>query len=454
MKKNEEYVVEILDQGFGGEGIAKISGQVVFVEGAIKGEKVKIKILKVTSKICYAKLLEVLEKSEHRMASNCDTYAQCGGCHLRHMDYAYTVEMKKQAVENTLQKAVGRAVKVDEVLPMENPFYYRNKLQFPVGVNEAGEPVMGVFAKRSHRIIEVKDCQIQNQMAQAIAKDIFEFAKQNGIMAYDEKKQTGLLRHIVIRTAHKTDEIMVTLVVYQEKIPKEKELVAFLTKLYPAIRTIVKNVNVRNTNVILGQKNVVLFGDGYITDELLEKKFKISNMSFYQVNPVQTEKLYAKAIEYADLKGNETIFDLYCGIGTIGICASSRASQLFGIETIPEAIEDARENAKINCISNSEFLVGDVEMILPELIKQRGILADVVFVDPPRKGCDKMALQTLLTIEPKKIVYVSCNPATLGRDLKDLEEKYEIKRLAVCEMFPWTEHVECCSVLYLKDSIQ
>lgn len=450
IKKNEEYIVEIVDNGFEGEGIAKISGQVVFVPGAIKGEKVKIKILKVNTNLAYAKILEILEKSPHRIEPNCDTYEKCGGCNLRHMKYDDTIEMKKRAVENTLKKVLGRSIKVDEVIKMDEPYYYRNKLQYPLGVSENGELVMGVFAQRSHRIIPTRDCKIQNQLAQEIAQSIFEFAKRNKISGYDEKNQTGILRHLVIRVGVKTKEVMVTIVVNDRKIPKEKELVDFLTNQYKEIKTIVKNLNDKNTNVILGKTNEVIFGNGYITDILLGKKFKISNLSFYQVNPIQTEKLYAKAIEYANLKGNETIFDLYCGIGTIGICASDKAKKLFGIETIPEAIQNAKENAILNDVKNSEFMVGDVEKMLPEFIKQKNITADCVFVDPPRKGCDRAALESLLQIEPKKIVYVSCNPATLGRDLKVLEEKYEIGKVSICDMFPWTSHVECVAGLKLK----
>lgn len=357
MKKNEEYIVQIVDNGFQGEGIAKIDGQVIFVPGAIKGEKVKIKILKVTSKVCYAKILEILEKSKYRTASKCDTYSKCGGCHLRHMDYDFTIQLKKEAVENTLKKALGRKLQVNEVIKMEEPLYYRNKLQYPVGVNENGQIVMGVFAERSHRIIPTQKCMLQNKLAQSIANDIFEFVKQNNIPGYDEKNQIGILRHIVIRVAVKTNEVMVTLVVNDLNLPKKKELIHFLTNQYPPIKTIVKNLNHRNTNVILGRQNEVIFGDGYITDILLDKKFKISNLSFYQVNPVQTEKLYTKAIEYAELTGQETIFDLYCGIGTIGICSSDKVKKIIGIETIPEAIEDAKENAKMNNLENAEFFV-------------------------------------------------------------------------------------------------
>lgn len=450
IRKNEEYIVEMIDNGFEGEGIAKMDGQVVFVPGAIKDEKVKIKILKVTTKIAYAKIVEILEKSKHRTDANCDTYSKCGGCSLRHMEYEYTMKLKKEAVENTLKKALGREIYVDETIPMEQPFYYRNKLQYPLGVSENGELTMGVFAKRSHQIIPTNHCFLQNQLAQKIANSIFSFAKENQISGYDEKSRTGILRHIVIRVGVKTNEAMVTLVVNNWKIPKEKELTNFLTKQFPEIKTIVKNLNDKNTNVILGTKNKAIFGNGYITDSLLGKKFKISNLSFYQVNPIQTEKLYAKAIEYAGLTGNETIFDLYCGIGTIGICASDKAKQLFGIETIPEAIENAKENAKLNDVENSEFFVGDVEKKLPAFIEKTKVKPDVVFVDPPRKGCDRTALETLLEVAPKRIVYVSCCPATLGRDLTILEDKYEVKKLAICDMFPWTGHVEVVAMLQLK----
>ena len=416
----------------------------------IKGEKVKIKILKVNSSIAYGKVLEILEKSDHRTKSNCDTYEKCGGCSLRHIDYNYTIQMKKNAVESTLKKALGRTVKIDEVISMENPYFYRNKLQYPVGQDNNGEIVTGVYAERSHRIIPTKECMIQNKLAGKIANDIIEFAKQNGISGYNEENFTGILRHIVIRVGIKTNEAMVTLVVNNFNIPNENKLVDFLTKKYSEIKTIIKNLNNQNTNVVLGKENQVIFGEGYINDVLLEKKFKISNMSFYQVNPVQTEKLYSKAIEFADLNGEETVFDLYCGIGTIGICASDKVGRLFGIETIPEAIQDAKENAKLNDIKNCEFFVGDVENTLPQFINERNIKPDVVFVDPPRKGCDKTALETLMEIKPEKIVYVSCNPATLGRDLNILKERYDINKVAICDMFPWTQHIESIVLLYKK----
>lgn len=451
LKKNEEYIVEIIDNGFQGEGIAKIDNVAIFIPNAIKGEKAKIKILKVTSKVAYGKIIEILEKTEDRIEDiDCETFSRCGGCALRHVKYEKTLEMKKEAVETTLRKALGREVKISEVLKMDEPYNYRNKLQYPVGIDNNGKPVMGVFAERTHVIIPTKDCKIQDILSQKIANDIFEFIENNNVKVYDEKSLSGSIRHIIIRIGKKTNEVMVTLVSNTAVIEKEKELVNYITSKYKEIKTIVKNINDKNTNVILGRKNKVLFGNGYIYDYLGEFKFKISPMSFYQVNPIQTEKLYGKAVEYANLNGNETVFDLYCGIGTIGIFASKNVKNLYGIETIPEAIEDAWQNAKENNLENAEFFVGDVEKTLPEFISERKINPDVVFVDPPRKGCDKTALDTLLQIEPKRIVYVSCNPATLARDLKILEEKYNIEKLSICDMFPFTHHIESIASLVLK----
>lgn len=450
VEKNQEYIVDIIDNGFQGEGIAKIDGMTIFIPNAIKGEKVKIKILKVTSSLAYAKIIEILEKSSYRTEADCNTFSRCGGCNLRHINYDYTLEIKKNAVESTLRKTLGRNIKIANVLKMDKPYNYRNKLQYPVGIDNNGNPVMGVYAERTHSIISTNECSIQDSLSQKIANDIFEFIEKNNIPVYNEKTLKGSIRHIVIRIGKKTNEVMVTLVSNTEKINKENELVEYIALKYSEIKTIVKNINNKNTNVILGQENKVLYGDGYIYDYLEEFKFKISPMSFYQVNPIQTEKLYSKAVEYAELTGKETVFDLYCGIGTIGIFASPKIKKLYGIETIPQAIEDAKQNAKLNNIENAEFFVGDVEKTLPEFIKERNITPDVVFVDPPRKGCDKTALETLMQIKPKRIVYVSCNPATLARDLKILEEIYDLKEISICDMFPYTHHVESIASLQLK----
>ena len=449
LRKNEEYVVDIIDNGYNGEGIAKIDGMTVFIDNAIKGEKVKIKILKVLKSQSYGKIEEIIEKSPYRSVLDCSTYTKCGGCNLRHINYEKTLNLKKSIVENNLKKEGLESIKVNDCIGMENPYNYRNKLQYPVGVVD-GRKTMGVFAERSHRIIPTQNCFIQNELNQKIANDVFKFIKENNIPVYNEENRTGQIRHIFLRIAIKTNEVMLVLVTNKPKITKEKELVDFISKKHPEIKTIIKNINSKFTNVILGNKNEVLYGDGYIEDELLGFKFQISPMSFYQVNPIQTEKLYSTAIKGANLTGKEIIFDLYCGIGTIGICASKYAKKLYGIETIKEAIADAKENARINNIENANFLVGDVENELPKLIERENIKPDVVFIDPPRKGCEKTAIETLLKLRPKKIVYISCNPATLARDLKLLEEQYEIKEITPVDMFPFTSHTESISVLNLK----
>ena len=452
MKKNEEYVTTIIDNGYQGEGIAKIDDVIVFVPNCIKGEKVKLKILKEKNNIAFGKVIEVIEKSENRVnCIDCETFFKCGGCTLRHMKYDYTIELKKKSVQTTLRKSLNKEIKINEVIKMDNPLYYRNKLQYPIGIDKEGSYKMGVYTSRTHDIVQTDNCFIQNVLIQKIANDIFAFIKQEKIEVYNEKDNTGGIRHLIIRIGIKTNEVLITIVTNNEKIKKEKELIEYITNKYSEIKTIVKNINDKNTNVILGKKNFVLFGDGYIFDYIGDFKFKISAMSFYQVNPVQTEKLYSKAIEYAELSGDETVFDLYCGIGTIGICASKKIKKLYGIETISEAIEDAKENAKLNNLDNAEFFVGDVEKTLPEFIEKNNINPDIVFLDPPRKGCDKKAIDTMLQIKPKKIVYISCNPATLARDLKLLSEKYEIRKIAICDMFPYTSHIECVTALQFKN---
>lgn len=451
IQKNQEYVVDIIDNGYDGEGIAKINDFTIFIQGAIKGEKVKILILKVTKSFAYGKILEILSSSRNRKDIDCATFSKCGGCTLRHIDYKETLNIKKDVVKNCLYKELHRDVEVNNTLGMENPLYYRNKLQYPIGYNKEEKPVMGIYSQRTHNIIETKqNCFIQNEKCSEIAKYIFEFAVKNNIKPYNEKTNSGTLRHIVIRIGVNSNEIMITLVVNKDEFNSEKEFVEELTKKFPEIKTIVKNYNEKNTNVILGKKNKVIYGNGYIYDMLGSYKFKISPLSFYQVNPIQTEVLYNKAMEYANLTGKETVFDLYCGIGTIGIFASDKAKKVYGIEVIPEAIEDAKENAKINGIGNTEFFAGEVEKILPELIDKRGISADVAFIDPPRKGCDNITIETLLKVTPQKIVYVSCNPATLARDIRLLEEKYELKQVQPVDMFPYTSSVECVVLLQFK----
>lgn len=450
IKKNEEYIVDIIDSGCDGEGIAKIDNFTIFIPGAIIKEKVKIHILKVNSSYAFAKIVEIIEKSEHRVETNCNTYERCGGCNLRHIEYKETLNMKKNTVQSLVNKTLINKIKVNDTIGMENPYNYRNKAQYPIGIDKNGNSIIGVFANRTHNIIPMNNCKIQDENSEKIAKFINAYINKNKISVYDEKTGKGLFRHIVIKVGKKTNEIMCALVINGEKFDKEKELVYELISNFNNIKTIVKNINKKNTNVILGDKNIVLYGSGCITDKLGEYTFKISPMSFYQINPIQTEKLYNIAVEKANLTGNETILDLYCGIGTIGIFASKYVKKLYGIEIVEQAIKDAKENARINNIKNAEFFAGDVEKVLSDLLEVKKVIPDVIFVDPPRKGLDNNTINNILKVLPKRVIYISCNPATLVRDLKLLEEKYQIKEIQPVDMFPYTSHVECCSVLYLK----
>ena len=452
LKKNEEYVVEIIDNGFQGEGIAKIDGITVFIPKAIKGEKIKTKIVKVQTNFAYGIILEIIKKSENREIEDCLTYKKCGGCNLRHIKYNETLNIKKNIVENCLYKAIKREIKVNDVIGMENPLYYRNKLQYPVGFVD-NKRVMGIYSERTHNIIPTTKCMIQNELCQDIANYAFEYIIKNKIKVYDEEDGTGTIRHIIVRAGIKTNEILLTLVINDNRFQEyEEDFTQYMIIRFPEIKTIVLNYNQDKTNVILGKKCKTIFGRGYIYDILGEYKFKISPLSFYQVNPIQTEKLYNIAInsvgaeDPARLK-EQIALDLYCGIGTIGIFASKYFKKVYGIEIVEQAIEDAKYNAKINNIENIEFYAGDVEEILPKIIQKEKIKPNVVFVDPPRKGLDKNTIELLKKLEPEKIIYISCNPATLARDLSFLDEKYEIKNVQPVDMFPYTSHVETVTVL-------
>ena len=450
IQKNQEYIVDIIDNGFEGEGIAKIDNFTIFIPGTIKGEKVRILIVKVLSSHGFGKIVEIIEKSPTRQEVDCNTYKRCGGCNLRHVKYEETLKMKQNAVQSLVNKTLKNKLQVKETVGMENPLHYRNKAQYPIGINKQGEPVIGVFANRTHEVIPIDNCLIQNKKSEEIAKFIIEFIKEKNISIYDEKTGKGLVRHIVTKVGIKTGEIMCVIVINGHKIPNENELVENLKTRYPEIKAIVKNINMKNTNVILGQENINLYGNGYIEDILGEYKFQISPLSFYQVNPVQAEKLYNLGVSMAEITKNDVVFDLYCGIGTISLFMSKFAKKVYGIEIIEEAVKMAKENAQNNNVSNTEFFAGDVEIVLDDLINNKGIKADVVMFDPPRKGLDKKSIDNILNIRPKKIVYISCNPATLIRDLADFENEYDIKTIIPVDMFPFTSHIECCSVLQLK----
>lgn len=453
VEKNKEYIVNIIDNGFEGEGIAKIDNFTIFIPGAIKGENVKVLIVKVLSSHAFGKITKIIEPSIYRKETDCDTYKRCGGCNMRHIKYEDTLKMKQNAVQSLVNKTLKLKIQVNKTIGMESPFYYRNKAQYPLGVNKEKEPIVGVFAQRSHEIIPMQKCLIQNPISEEIAKFVLQFIKDNEISIYNEKIGKGLFRHIVIKVGIKTSEIMCILVINGNKIPKEAELTEMLVNKFPNIKTIVKNINTKNTNVILGKDNINIYGNGYIKDILGEYTFKISPLSFYQVNPVQTEKLYNIGVEAAKITKDDVVFDLYCGIGTISLFMAKYAKKVYGVEIVEQAIIDANENAKLNNIDNVEFIVGDTENILDDLINNKNIIPNVIMVDPPRKGLDNKSVENILKIKPNRFIYISCNPATLVRDLTKLEHIYEIKEIQPVDMFPFTSHVECVAVLQLKQNI-
>lgn len=453
VEKNKEYIVDIIDNGFEGEGIAKIEGFTIFIPNAIKGEKVKILIVKVLKSLAFGKVIDIIEKSDKRVKCDCKTYKRCGGCNMRHIEYEETLIIKRNSVQALVNKTLKNKVQVKNTIGMENPLHYRNKAQYPIGMNKENKPVIGVFARRSHEIIPINNCLIQKPISEQIAKFILEYITKNNISVYDEKSGKGIFRHLVIKVGVKTNEIMCILVINAHSFKNENKLVEELVKNFPNIKTIVKNINTKNTNVIMGKENIVLYGDGYIKDILGDYTFKISPQSFYQVNPLQAEKLYNLGVEAAKITKNDIVFDLYCGIGTISLFMAKYAKKVYGVEIVEQAIKDAKENAKTNNIENTEFIAGDTEIVLDDLINNKKIIPDVVMVDPPRKGLDNRTIENINKIKPNRVIYISCNPATLIRDLAKFEENYGIKSIQPVDMFPFSSHVECCSVLSLKDSI-
>lgn len=450
VEKNKEYIVDIIDNGFEGEGIAKIDGFTIFIPNAIKGEKVKILIIKVLKSHAFGKILDIIYKSDKRIEYDCETYKRCGGCNMRHIEYEETLIMKRNSVQALVNKTLKNKVQVKNTIGMENPLHYRNKAQYPIGMNKENKPVIGVFARRSHEIIPINNCLIQKPISEQIAKFILEYITKNNISVYDEKSGKGIFRHLVIKVGVKTNEVMCILVINAHSFKNENKLVEELVKNFPNIKTIVKNINTKNTNVIMGKENIVLYGDGYIKDILGDYTFKISPQSFYQVNPLQAEKLYNLGVEAAKITKNDIVFDLYCGIGTISLFMAKYAKKVYGVEIVEQAIKDAKENAKTNNIENTEFIAGDTEIVLDDLINNKKIIPDVVMVDPPRKGLDNRTIENINKIKPNRVIYISCNPATLIRDLAKFEENYEIKSIQPVDMFPFSSHVECVSVLQLK----
>ena len=453
MEKNQEFIVTIEDMNEDGAGVGKVDGYIWFVKDAVIGDVVRAKAMKMKKSYGFARLMEVLEPSASRVIPSCPVARQCGGCQLQAMSYEEQLKFKERKVMNNLIRIGKFAEDEIHMLPimgMEEPWRYRNKAQFPFGKDKDGNVIAGFYAGRTHAIVEAEDCLLGVEENREILDIVKQFMKEMKIEPYDELSHKGLVRHVLIRKGFKTGEIMVCLVINGNKLPGKERLVEMLTGVdgIKGMTSISYSVNQEKTNVIMGKEIVNLYGPGYITDYIGNVKYQISPLSFYQVNPVQTERLYGTALEYAGLTGNEIVWDLYCGIGTISLFLAQKAKKVYGVEIVPQAIEDARRNAEINGIHNAEFFVGKAEEVLPERFEKNHVHADVIVVDPPRKGCDAVCMDTILKMRPERVVYVSCDSATLARDLRYLADGgYVVERGRCCDMFPGTVHCETVVLL-------
>lgn len=451
LSKDKMYVVEIVDIGQGGVGIGKFEGFTVFVDGGLVKDKIKVKIIKSKKNYAVGEIVEILEPSPYRVERKCSKELKaCGGCQIQELDYKEQLNLKT----NEVKQVISRIGKLDDVvihdaLGMEEPFRYRNKAQFPIQKVD-GVPVIGFYKKKSHDIIPTDQCIIQHDVNDKIIKIIKTYIRAYNVSIYDEKTHTGVLRHLVTKVGFTTKEVMVVLVANGRKLPYLNELASVLKENIPGFKTLVVNINREKTNVILGNENRIIYGDGKINDNIGDLVFEISPLSFFQVNPIQTEVLYNKALEYANLGENDTVFDIYCGIGTISLFLAQKAKKVYGIEIVEEAIKDAKRNAEINKLDNVEFYVGKAEEVVPKMYKQ-GKRANVVVVDPPRKGCDEKVLDTIISMQPDRVVYVSCNPSTLARDLNYLDERgYKCLEVQPVDMFPHSVHIENVALIVKK----
>ena len=458
-KKNDILTVEITDMGVDGEGIGKVDGFTLFVKDALIGDVAEVKVMKAKKQYGYARLMKLLTPSPDRVEPVCSVARTCGGCQIQALSYSKQLEFKKNKVRGNLIRIGGfPEAFIDEIMEpiagMEEPFHYRNKAQYPVGTDKEGNLIAGFYAGRTHQIIPNLDCALGAEINQVVLEKILAFMNQHKLTAYNEETHKGLVRHILIRVGFTTKEIMVCLVIDGKKLPYSEKLAEVLTEI-PGMTSITFSINEENTNVIMGKQIQPVWGQTYITDYIGNVKYQISPLSFYQVNPVQTEVLYGQALEYAGLTGNETVWDVYCGIGTISLFLAQKAKKVYGVEIVPQAIEDARRNAEINGIQNAEFFVGKAEEVLPmyyaEYAKEHpgeSAHADVIMVDPPRKGCEESVLTTMVNMQPERIVYVSCDSATLARDLKYLcGNGYELRKVRAVDMFPHTGHIETVVLL-------
>ena len=450
-RKNDLVTLEIEDCGIDGEGIGKADGFTVFVKDAVIGDTVTAKIIKAKKNYGYGRLMEVLKPSPYRVEPKCEFARQCGGCQLQALSYDQQLVFKTNKVKGHLERIGGFTdIPMEPIIGMDELFHYRNKAQFPVGRNKEGKIVTGFYAGRTHNIIENRDCALGVAENKEVLDRVIAHMEKYGIEPYNEATGKGLVRHVLIRYGYFTKEVMVCLILNGNKLPKEEQLVKSLCEI-PGMTSITINVNKKHSNVILGEEIRLLWGQEYITDRIGDISYQIAPLSFYQVNPMQTQKLYAKALEYADLHGEETVWDLYCGIGTISLFLAQKAKFVRGVEIVPAAIENAKENAKLNGLENTEFFVGKAEEVLPREYKKNGVYADVIVVDPPRKGCDETLLETMVEMNPERIVYVSCDSATLARDLKYLCERgYELRKVCPVDQFGMTVHIETVVMLSHK----
>ncbi len=447
VEKNEFYEVEFIDMTHDGMGVCKIEGFPVFVSNALKGEKARIKIIKVNKSFGFARLVEIQNESPFRKEPICDHFYECGGCNLMHMNYQMQLDFKKYRTKETLKKLGKIETAVHETVGMINPYYYRNKSVIPFGeIN--GKMVSGLFKSRSHDIIDMKKCYIIPKITTDIVKYLKNVFVELNIPAYNEKLRTGVVRSVIVRNSHKYDDISVTIVTLTSKLPKKEIIIKKLSSRFPRIVSIVHNCNPDNTNVIFGKKSRILFGEDLIKDEINGVKFNISHRSFYQVNPVQTEELYKKAIEYADISSDKVVIDSYCGIGTIGLSVAPYAKTVLGVDIVKQSINDANANAASNGIKNTKFVVGKAKTVIKSW---KNYDVDVLFIDPPRKGCDKEFLETIVDMKIPRIVYISCNVSTLARDLNYLQsQNYDVVEVTPYDMFPQTSHIETVTKLQLN----
>ena len=447
IEKNKIYTAECLSLGSEGEGIVRIDGFTVFVNGMLPGEKGKILIVKVKKSFGYGKLTELIEPSPERTVPPCPYYKTCGGCSIQHMSYKAQLEFKRNKVRDCVERIGGIfGAEYPETIGMDEPWRYRNKAQYPVGKDRDGKTVIGFYAPRSHRITDIDGCMLQMDGSEKIIEITRKYIEKYNVPVYDETAHSGLLRHVITRTSRSTGEMMVTFVINGKNLPHSGELIEELRKT-GYVASVALNINREKTNAILGAKSLTLWGKDTIRDEIGGVKFDISSLSFYQVNPVQTEKLYGLAIDAAGLTGMETVIDVYCGIGTISLLAAKKAKTVHGIEIVERAVEDAKANAVINGIENASFEAGKAEDILPKMYAD-GTRADVIFVDPPRKGLEPSVIEAVCGMEPDRIVYVSCDPATLARDLKLFAQRgYGTGKINTVDMFCQTGHVETVVLL-------